>query len=112
MHNTSRYRAAGGNLAAGTRRLLRTPALRLATGFTPAAKPPTTPSAGEKDAADPVSWINRLLAQRWQENHLQPSDRTSDQEFIRRLSLDVVGRIATVDEVHAFEKDSRPDKRS
>src|SRR5262245_7783506 len=50
--------------------------------------------------------INRLLAKAWTDNNIKPSARCTDYEFIRRVSLDLIGRIAYPEEVKAFEADS------
>lgn len=56
--------------------------------------------------------INESLAASWKANNLKPSDKASDQEFIRRVTLDLLGRVASVDEVRAFQKDMSTDKRA
>ena len=56
--------------------------------------------------------INQQLAAKWKEQKLQPADKTSDAEFIRRASLDIMGRIPTIDELQTFEKDTTADKRA
>ena len=43
---------------------------------------------------------------------MTPSEPASDVEFLRRVTLDLTGRIPTVHEVHAFTSDQRTDKRS
>lgn len=65
---------------------------------------------GPKD--DTAKAINELLAASWKAHNLKPADRASDQEFLRRATLDLLGRIATVDEVRAFQKDTAADKRA
>lgn len=40
------------------------------------------------------------------------ADRTTDQEFLRRISLDLTGRIPTVSQVDSFIADTNPDKRN
>lgn len=40
-----------------------------------------------------------------------PSETCTDEEFIRRVTLDLIGVPPTVDEVRAFLEDSSPDKR-
>ena len=65
-----------------------------------------------KRAADTLSaQIDQLIAARWQTAHVQPSERSSDAEFIRRIYLDVTGSIPQVAEVRAFLKDESPNKR-
>jgi len=49
--------------------------------------------------------INKYLAQAWQAEKVKPSERCSDHEFIRRASLDIIGRIATREEVDSFIAD-------
>src|SRR5262249_42554074 len=65
--------------------------------------------APSKEIAD---LINRHLSQTWQENNLQPAPRTSDLEFLRRSTLHLIGRIPTLEEAEAFEKDAAADKRA
>ena len=55
--------------------------------------------------------IDRLIKKKWDENNLKPSEQTSDEEFIRRLYLDVSGRIPTAVEVKGFLNDDSPEKR-
>ncbi len=42
----------------------------------------------------------------------QPADLCSDEEFIRRVTLDVVGLLPTIEETRAFLDDRTPDKRA
>lgn len=65
-----------------------------------------------KPGDEPTRLINKLLAFQWKANRLEPSARTTDHEFLRRASLDIIGRIPTVEEVLAFEKDQGIDKRA
>lgn len=71
-----------------------------------AAAPPTVTS----DDAETIRILNEKLAQGWKANKLAPSARCSDHEFIRRASLDLIGRIAKVEEIQRFLKDP-PDSR-
>ena len=41
-----------------------------------------------------------------------PSDLCSDEEFVRRLYLDVVGVLPTPEELLAFAQDETPEKRA
>ena len=45
-------------------------------------------------------------------NRIEPAPATSDWEFIRRVTLDLTGRIPKPDRVVAFVADSSPDKRA
>lgn len=49
-----------------------------------------------------VQTIDDLVKKNWLANKVNPSDRCTDYEFIRRASLDIVGRIATEKEVKDF----------
>jgi hypothetical protein len=56
--------------------------------------------------------INNLLAKSWSDNKLTPAKRATDNEFMRRVFIDVIGRIPTADEVREFERDGSPNKRA
>lgn len=43
---------------------------------------------------------------------IPPSDRCTDEEFLRRTSLDATGTIPTPEQIEQFQADSSPDKRS
>jgi hypothetical protein len=47
----------------------------------------------------------------WARNKIKPADRTSDSEFLRRLSLDLAGRIPSIDEIRRFVASVDPKKR-
>src|SRR5262245_49532214 len=71
------------------------------------------PTAAQQPKGDPTTeFINDYLAKSWMKNGLTPAELTGDEEFIRRVSLDIVGRVATPDEVRTFLKDTSADKRS
>jgi hypothetical protein len=82
----------------------------------PAAKPagPTslkmTIVAGSPDVAEMSKVINDRLEASWKANKLTPSHYIDDHEFIRRASLDIVGRVARLDEIRTYFKDP-PDRR-
>jgi Protein of unknown function (DUF1549)/Protein of unknown function (DUF1553) len=61
---------------------------------------------------DQIAYINEAIEKKWQENKIEPSERCSDYEFIRRASLDIIGRIATVKEIDKFMSDPAPERRS
>ncbi len=62
--------------------------------------------------AEQVGFINEQIEAKWKENKITPSERCSDYEFIRRASLDIIGRIAKVDEINRFFKDPPERRRS
>src|SRR5438132_6742733 len=55
--------------------------------------------------------VDQHLLLRLAEAKVQPAPRADDSEFIRRVYLDLVGRIPTVAEIRKFERDRSPDKR-
>jgi hypothetical protein len=67
------------------------------------------PGAG---GAEQVALINAQLAKLWKDNKIEPAERCTDFEFIRRASLDLIGRIATVKEIERFLKDPPAQRRS
>jgi len=59
-----------------------------------------------------VSTINKLTEAKWKENKIVPSRYADDYEFIRRASLDIIGRIAKPEEIRTFLKDPKETRRS
>jgi hypothetical protein len=58
-----------------------------------------------------TEFINQYFREAWKAQKLKPAERCSDPEFLRRVMLDVIGRIPTVEELETFAKDQAPDKR-
>ncbi|MDQ8180612.1 DUF1549 domain-containing protein [Pelagicoccus sp. SDUM812005] len=56
--------------------------------------------------------IDALVENALREQGLQRQDLTDDATFVRRIYLDIVGRIPTYREVEAFEASDSPDKRA
>jgi len=56
--------------------------------------------------------IHELLSKAWTANNIRPSARASDHEYLRRVYLDLIGRVATPKEVVAFENDRGPNRRT
>jgi hypothetical protein len=61
-------------------------------------------------ANNPTTFIDQELATYWQTNKITPSERCGDHAFLRRASLDLIGRIPTVPEIAAYMND-KPDQR-
>jgi hypothetical protein len=72
----------------------------------------TKPAAsGELDWAQLAARIDAALAAGWQSEQVAPAPLADDAEFLRRASLDIIGKIPAVSEVRAFLLDRSPDKR-
>lgn len=56
--------------------------------------------------------VDELINAKLKRLGIVPSELSTDEEFLRRVSLDVTGTLPTTDEVLAFAKDTRPDKRT
>ncbi|MDW8267217.1 MAG: DUF1549 domain-containing protein [Gemmataceae bacterium] len=56
--------------------------------------------------------IDELVIAQLQKAGIVPSERCTDEEFLRRVSLDLTGTLPRPDEVVAFMADPSPDKRS
>ena len=56
--------------------------------------------------------VDRYTHAKFQELGLVPSDLCTDEEFIRRASLDICGTLPTPEEVRRFVADQDPDKRN
>ena len=76
-----------------------------------------TSSSAATDAEKPategsiVEFIDQQLRQGWVDNEIQPSEAATDEEWIRRIYLDLCGRIPTLEEANGFLKDESPRKR-
>lgn len=73
---------------------------------------PVTDQLINSNGAKQVAKINELIKANWIGNKVNPSERCTDFEFIRRASLDIIGRIASEKEIEAFMKQSPPTRRS
>jgi len=63
-------------------------------------------------ALQPNNRVDELAYARFRELGLFPSEPCTDSEFIRRASLDVLGRLPTIDETNAFLESADPNKRA
>jgi hypothetical protein len=66
---------------------------------------------GSTDATSLVARLDTLVAGHWQSAGTIPAELADDCTFLRRLMLDLVGRIPTQREAIAFTEDRSPDKR-
>lgn len=67
---------------------------------------------GTTGGIENIKVINDTLEKAWVDNKVEPSERASDYEFIRRASLDIIGRIARVKEIERFMSDPPERRRS
>jgi hypothetical protein len=58
-----------------------------------------------------VKLINDHLRQVWSENGLKPSEPATDGQWCRRVYVDLLGRIPTVEELRRYTASREPDKR-
>ena len=58
------------------------------------------------------NFVDRYTLKKWQQLGIVPSELCSDQEFIRRATLDICGTLPTPEEVEQFVKDQDPQKRA
>jgi hypothetical protein len=56
--------------------------------------------------------IDRLVARELEQSKVKPAPLTTDEQFIRRVSLDLTGKLPSPSEVTAFVSNSDPNKRS
>lgn len=75
----------------------------------------TLTAMGDRDAfvwEQPETWgrIDELVAEKWQRMKILPSGLCNDEEFVRRVHLDLTGLPPTVDQVLAFTSDSAPSR--
>lgn len=58
-----------------------------------------------------ADWIDRHFEQAWNDQGIIPAPITNDSEFVRRVFLDLIGRVPSVAETREFLEDVRPNKR-
>ena len=80
-----------------------------------AAKPKTESKPAEPKPRPKVGkpeQIDAILAKAWKEAGLKPNAPASDEVFLRRVYLDVIGRIPSVEEASRFLNSDHPKKRA
>jgi hypothetical protein len=90
--------------------LLSAPRAAASTGL------PSLPGGGRTFGKGPLAHsdtlIDNFIYAKFQANNVTPADKTNDYEFIRRVTLDLTGRIPTADRVLSFVADTTPTKRA
>jgi|GEM_PF-92876 len=59
-----------------------------------------------------VNFIDKAVFDKLEKLQIAPSDLCTDEEFLRRVSLDLVGSVPTAEDYEAFMADRSPDKRT
>jgi hypothetical protein len=77
----------------------------------PGADQPAAPDR-LTDAAVLAARVDDLTAKHWEKHQVRPAAAAGDAEFLRRVTLDLAGRIPTRGEATAFAADQSPDKRT
>lgn len=58
-----------------------------------------------------AAWVDGILQDAWAAGGITPNPRATDEQFVRRIYLDITGTIPTYQQTVAFLRDSSPDKR-
>ena len=69
-------------------------------------------AAPQLDARSAAAQIDSILAADWQKHKLKGNPASDDNTFVRRIYLDVIGRIPTTRETDSFLADKSADKRA
>ncbi len=73
--------------------------------------PPAAPTIEPIPQKQLIQFVNHELSRSWAENKITPAPLATDSEWCRRVYLRLLGRIPSVEEITAFTKDRRPDRR-
>lgn len=77
-----------------------------------AQQPEPAPPALTAEAEPAPQSIDEFLEQDWKAKAISPAPLADDRAFLRRLLLDLIGRIPTPEEMEAFLFDASPHKRA
>ena len=72
----------------------------------------TTLHAEKESTVPQTAFINSQIESVWADAGVEPVERATDLEWCRRVYLDLIGRIPTVDEVLRYKNDHSRDKQS
>jgi len=61
---------------------------------------------------EPNNYVDELVFEKLKDLRVLPSKLTSDEDFLRRVTLDLSGTIPTTEEYYSFMNDQDPNKRS
>ena len=69
------------------------------------------PGDGDHYGIPQVKFINQQISAGWADANLKPSEPATDGEWCRRVFLDVIGRVPSVEELQKFVADPSSNKR-
>jgi hypothetical protein len=75
------------------------------------AEPAVRPADDMRDVLRLADKIDDFIARRWKAEKVTPAATVDDAAFMRRVSLDIAGKIPAVADLHEFLEDTSPDKR-
>jgi hypothetical protein len=78
----------------------------------PVLVPIQLPAGFQYPKTPEVNYVDREVFTRLRLLNMVPSDLSSDQEFLRRVTIDMIGQLPAPDEVRAFLADKSADKRT
>ena len=58
-----------------------------------------------------INFVDRFIFAKWKQVGMPPSEVAGDSTYLRRVTLDIAGRLPTVAEAESFLEDAAPDKR-
>jgi hypothetical protein len=73
---------------------------------------PVAPAASSAASTFGAADVDRALRAEWQKRGVVPSPRVDDEGFLRRVTLDIAGRIPTLSEIERFEADRSEARRA
>jgi hypothetical protein len=73
---------------------------------------PADNSASDKPTVEKPAYIDAMLRDAWKDAHIKPSAVASDAEYMRRVYLDILGRIPSADEAADFLASKQTGKRA
>lgn len=68
--------------------------------------------AADSNVASQVEIIDELIEQGWRDFEIRPAPGVDDSTWCRRVYLDVIGRIPTIEELQQFDAERGSDKRA
>ncbi|HEY0710527.1 MAG TPA: DUF1549 domain-containing protein [Polyangia bacterium] len=82
------------------------------TGAAPAASATASSGPSRDELTADVASLDALLLAEWKQAGITPAPVSDDGEFLRRVTLDLAGRVPTLSEVFEFLADRDPGKRA